>query len=131
MVTCAEFAEAAPELARTGSELCMQFGVGLAFLATVRRDGGPRLHPVCPVLSAERLFVLITPASPKREDLLRDGRYAPSSNSSVLSGRSMLGGCARRHVSAAADAAPVVPSGVSAAPRTVPAVFGWPARAGG
>jgi hypothetical protein len=31
---------------------------------------------VCPVLSSERLFVLITPASPKREDLLRDGRYA-------------------------------------------------------
>jgi Pyridoxamine 5'-phosphate oxidase len=76
MVTWGEFAEAAPALARTGRELLMQFGVGLAFLATVRRDGGPRLHPVCPVLSAERLFVLITPASPKREDLLRDGRYA-------------------------------------------------------
>ena len=76
MVTWQEFAEAAPALARTGRELLMQFGVGLAFLATVRRDGGPRLHPVCPVLSAERLFVLITPASPKREDLLRDGRYA-------------------------------------------------------
>ena len=42
----------------------------------MRRDGGPRLHPVCPVLSAERLFGLITPASPKRDDLLRDGRYA-------------------------------------------------------
>ena len=76
MVTWHEFAEAAPALARTGRELLMQFGVGLAFLATVRRDGGPRLHPVCPVLSDERLFVLITPASPKREDLLRDGRYA-------------------------------------------------------
>ena len=63
-------------LARTGRELLMQFGVGLAFLATVRRDGGPRLHPVCPVLSHDRLFVLITPASPKRQDLLRDGRYA-------------------------------------------------------
>jgi len=24
-------------------------------------DGAPRLHPVCPVLSNERLFVLITP----------------------------------------------------------------------
>jgi hypothetical protein len=53
-----------------------QFNVGLAFLATVRSDGAPRLHPVCPVLSNDRLFVLITPASPKRQDLLRDGRYA-------------------------------------------------------
>jgi hypothetical protein len=76
MVTWQAFAEAAPALARTGRELIVQFGVGLAFLATVRRDGGPRLHPVCPVLSDDRLFVLITPASPKREDLLRDGRYA-------------------------------------------------------
>ena len=48
----------------------------MAFLATVRRDGAPRLHPVCPVLSSDRLFVLITPTSPKRHDLLRDGRYA-------------------------------------------------------
>src|SRR5262245_4917785 len=76
MVTWREFAAAAPGLARTGRELLMQFGVGLAFLATMRRDGGPRLHPVCPVLSGERLFVLITPASPKRWDLQRDGRYA-------------------------------------------------------
>jgi hypothetical protein len=50
--------------------------VGLAFLATVRRDGAPRLHPVCPVLSVDGLFVLITPGSPKRHDLGRDGRYA-------------------------------------------------------
>ena len=35
-----------------------------------------RLHPLCPVLSNDRLFVLITPTSPKRYDLSRDGRYA-------------------------------------------------------
>jgi Pyridoxamine 5'-phosphate oxidase len=69
-------AEAAPELAEIGRALLNQFGVGLAFLATVRADGGPRLHPVCPVLSEGSLFVLITPASPKRRDLERDGRYA-------------------------------------------------------
>jgi hypothetical protein len=40
------------------------------------KDGAPRLHPVCPVLSNDRLFVLITPTSPKRHDLLRDERYA-------------------------------------------------------
>jgi len=70
------FASAAPSLAETGRGLLTQFGVGLAFVATVRRDGGPRVHPVCPVLSEERLFVLITPGSPKRADLARDGRYA-------------------------------------------------------
>jgi len=76
MVTWKDFAAAAPELAEAGRALLNQFGVGLAFLATVRRDGAPRLHPVCPVLSNERLFVLITPESPKRGDLARDGRYA-------------------------------------------------------
>jgi hypothetical protein len=70
------FSVDAPELAETGRALLEQFGPGLAFLATVRADGAPRLHPVCPVLSAERLFVLITAASPKRRDLERDGRYA-------------------------------------------------------
>src|SRR3989449_10822880 len=76
MVTWKEFAAAAPELAETGRALLNQFAVGLAFLATVRKDGAPRLHPVCPVLSNDHLFVLITPASPKRHDLERDGRYA-------------------------------------------------------
>src|SRR6266403_1899538 len=76
MVPWHEFVAAAPELAATGEGLLFQFGVGLAFLATVRKDGGPRLHPVCPVLSNDRLFVLIVPTSPKRHDLLRDGRYA-------------------------------------------------------
>jgi hypothetical protein len=76
MVTWHEFAAAEPELAEAGRSLLFQFGVGLAFLATVRKDGAPRLHPLCPVLSNDRLFVLITPTSPKRYDLLRDGRYA-------------------------------------------------------
>jgi pyridoxamine 5'-phosphate oxidase-like protein len=76
MVTWKEFAAAAPDMARAGRSLLNQFSVGLAFLATVRKDGAPRLHPVCPVLSGDRLFVLITPTSPKRHDLLRDGRYA-------------------------------------------------------
>jgi Pyridoxamine 5'-phosphate oxidase len=76
VVTWKEFAAAAPGLADVGGTLLNQFGVGLAFLATVRPDGAPRLHPVCPVLCEERLFVLITPDSPKRYDLARDGRYA-------------------------------------------------------
>jgi pyridoxamine 5'-phosphate oxidase-like protein len=76
MVTWKEFAAVEPALADIGRSLLFQFKVGLAFLATVRRDGAPRLHPVCPVLSNDRLFVLITATSPKRHDLMQDGRYA-------------------------------------------------------
>jgi nitroimidazol reductase NimA-like FMN-containing flavoprotein (pyridoxamine 5'-phosphate oxidase superfamily) len=76
MATWAEFASADPALADAGKGLLYQFGVGLAFLATVRRDGGPRVHPVCPFVSNGRLYVLIRPESPKRDDLARDGRYA-------------------------------------------------------
>ena len=76
MATWDEFEAAAPELAGIGRALLNQFGVGLAFLATVDGTGAPRLHPVCPVLSSHGLHVLITAASPKRGDLARDGRYA-------------------------------------------------------
>jgi hypothetical protein len=65
-----------PEMAEAGRRLLYQYGVGLAFLATVRLDGGPRLHPVCPTLVDDRLFVAILSASPKCRDLLRDDRYA-------------------------------------------------------
>jgi len=56
MISWPGFAAAAPELAELGRGLLTQFGVSLGFLATVRRDGAPRLHPVCPVLSDERLY---------------------------------------------------------------------------
>lgn len=93
-----EFAEAAPDLAAVGQALLFQFKVGLAFLATVRRDGAPRLHPVCPVLSNGRLWVLITPTSPKRHDLGRDGRFAlqsfpqpkPGSDEFYVTGRAEI-----------------------------------------
>jgi len=71
-----EFAKVQPDLAAAGQTQLFQFGVGLAFLATVRKDGAPRMHPVCPVLSQGKLYLLVTPNSPKRFDLLRDGRYA-------------------------------------------------------
>jgi hypothetical protein len=98
MVTWREFAVAAPDLAEAGRGLLFQFKVGLAFLATVRNDGGPRMHPVCPVLSDDHLFVLITAESPKRQDLLRDGRYAlqsfpqpkPGSDEFYVTGRAVL-----------------------------------------
>lgn len=70
-----DFAAARPDLAEAGRELLYQHGVGLAYLATVRRDGGPRVHPMCPLLDSEGLFAFIVP-SPKQADLVRDGRYS-------------------------------------------------------
>jgi hypothetical protein len=46
----------------------------IAYLATVRRDGAPRLHPFCPILAAGRLFAAIPRPSPKGGDLRRDPR---------------------------------------------------------
>ncbi|HEY5859818.1 MAG TPA: hypothetical protein VIX62_05995, partial [Actinomycetota bacterium] len=64
-----EFSALRPDLADAGKQLLYQFGVGLAFLGTVRADGGPRLHPFCPVID-DGLFAFIVP-SPKRDDLHR------------------------------------------------------------
>lgn len=50
--------------------------VPIAYLATTRRDGAPRVHPICPIFAEGRMFVAVNPASPKRFDLKRDGRYA-------------------------------------------------------
>jgi hypothetical protein len=71
-----EFAAEAPVMSEAGRALLYQFRVGLGYLATVRPDGAPRLHPVCPVLAGDGLYVFIGNHSPKRGDLLRDGRYA-------------------------------------------------------
>lgn len=75
MATWANLEIAEPELAAEGRRLFCQFGIGLGFLATVRRDGGPRLHPICPIITAGGLYAFIVP-SPKCDDLRRDGRYA-------------------------------------------------------
>src|SRR5690349_15360869 len=50
MATWNEFETDAPDIAAAGKQLLYQFGVGLAFLATLRKDGAPRLHPVCPTV---------------------------------------------------------------------------------
>jgi hypothetical protein len=75
MATWGEFAAAMPGMAEAGSALLYQYGSGLAYLATIRPDGGPRLHPICPVIVERGLYAFIG-RSPKRADLLRDGRYA-------------------------------------------------------
>jgi hypothetical protein len=70
-----EFERLRPDLAGAGKDLFYAFGVGLAFLSTVRADGGPRVHPMCPMIFERGLFAFLIP-SPKAGDLRRDPRYA-------------------------------------------------------
>jgi hypothetical protein len=72
MATWAQFAEAQPAMAAIGAGLLEQFH--LAYLATVRADGSPRVHPVSPFIVEGRLIVATPPESPKARDQLRDGR---------------------------------------------------------
>ncbi|HEY7270571.1 MAG TPA: pyridoxamine 5'-phosphate oxidase family protein [Dehalococcoidia bacterium] len=76
MATWHEIRAEAPALMDAGDRLISPNGDGIAFLATVRPDGGPRVHPVAPVLAGGRLHVFIVNLSPKYQDLLRDGRFA-------------------------------------------------------
>lgn len=75
MARWAEFEAAMPAMAAEGKRLLYQFGEGLGFLATIRKDGGPRLHPICPIVAGGGLYAFIIP-SPKYNDLKRDGRFA-------------------------------------------------------
>ena len=49
---------------------------GLGYLATVRADGGPRVHPVSPAVLDGRLYVYVLLYRPSSRDLQGDGRYA-------------------------------------------------------
>ena len=75
MASWFEFATAEPSLASAVRALLQQYGPGMGYLATVRPDGGPRVHPVSPVLTQAGLYCFLVD-SPKRRDLERDGRYA-------------------------------------------------------
>lgn len=74
MTTWTEFAAAASELAAFGERRFREAEV--AYLATARSDGSPRVHPVTPVLCDGRLYLFMEPTSPKGHDLRREPRYA-------------------------------------------------------
>ncbi len=74
-VTWKQFAEIRPDLAEVGAAMIKPGDVGLGFLATVRLDGGPRVNPICPVVTGDGLYGFLVPG-PKLADLRRDRRYA-------------------------------------------------------
>jgi len=88
LISWAQFEAQAPELAEVAARLwpgvaALHRGAAVpgdvpcfavSYIATVRRDGGPRLHPFCPILAGGRLFAAIPRSSPKGQDLRRDSR---------------------------------------------------------
>ena len=74
MFTWEEFANAEPDMAKV---LRSMLGwIPIAYIATVRRNGSPRVHPFVPIFATERIYIAIPDWSPKRYDLRRDGRFA-------------------------------------------------------
>ena len=79
------FEDQQPELAAFGAE---RLNGRVAYLATVRKDGSPRVHPMTPIIGQGHLFVFMEPTSPKGHDLQHDGRYAIHCSVSDTSGAS-------------------------------------------
>ena len=75
MATWSEFEAAEPEMAAAGRRLLWVPGIGFGYIATIRADGGPRIHPVNLVIADGRLLSFLVP-SPKLDDLRRDPRHA-------------------------------------------------------
>lgn len=72
MHSWSEFTEATPNLASFGKR---RLEGRIAYFATIRSNGSPRLHPVSPFIANNHLFVYMEPTSPKGHDLRRDARY--------------------------------------------------------
>jgi hypothetical protein len=67
------FAAQEPELAAFVKERLL---AAPAYLATVRKSGAPRVHPVVPVFTADGMFVFMESTSPKAPDLDERRHYA-------------------------------------------------------
>ncbi len=81
-----------PESAAFG---CQRLDEKLAYLATVRDDAKPRLHPVTPIIGAGHCFLFVEPSTPKAKDLLKSGWYSlhcAMNDSSGSSGEFILNG---------------------------------------
>lgn len=74
MATWEEFSSTEPAMAKALRHLLGW--IPIAYIATVRRDGAPRVHPFVPIFAADGMFIAVPDWSPKRHDLRNDGRFA-------------------------------------------------------
>jgi hypothetical protein len=73
MATWGEFEIAEPEMASFARE---RVAGRVAYQATLRLDGAPRVHPVSPWFATGLLCVSFRETSPKVAEVSRDSRYA-------------------------------------------------------
>ncbi|MBL6691617.1 MAG: pyridoxamine 5'-phosphate oxidase family protein [Pseudomonadales bacterium] len=69
----------------------------VAYLATIRRDGRPRAHPVTPIIGGGRMFIFLEPSSPRTRDLIENTDFClhcAMSDSSGSSGEFQITGVA-------------------------------------
>lgn len=90
----AELAEQEPGLADFGQ---VRIDGKVAYLATVRKSGQPRAHPVTPIIGAGRCFIFVEPGTSKAGDLQENGYYClhcAMNDSSGSSGEFQISGVA-------------------------------------
>jgi hypothetical protein len=73
LMTWAQFASSNPDLAGFGAARLTR---APAYLATIRDDGSPRVHPVSPIVAPSGLYVFMEPTSPKAADLRERSLFA-------------------------------------------------------
>lgn len=95
MTSWTTFETEAPDLAK---RVQLRFeATGLAFLASLRKDGSPRISAVEPLIAAGDVWIGMMEGSLKAADLTRDGRFAlhaASVDKNVAEGDAKLAGVA-------------------------------------
>lgn len=97
MARWADALQAAPELAPLVQERFDAYGLGL--LATIRRDGSPRITGIETLFANDELWLGMMPDSRKALDLLRDPRFAlhsATTDKMVTNGDARVSGRAQR-----------------------------------
>ena len=95
LVSWGVFEKKAPEMALFGKK---RLDGQVAYLATVREDQRPRLHPVTPVIGEGHCFLFVEPSTPKAKDLLENGCFSlhcAMNDSSGSSGEFIVNGMSR------------------------------------
>jgi hypothetical protein len=93
MASWTDVEAAAPELAATARQRFEVYGLGL--LATLRRDGSPRISGIEPLFALGELWLGMMPGSLKAADLGRDPRFAlhnATTDKNVSEGDAKIGG---------------------------------------